>query len=235
MAAPQAMGNVVVVEKEVEKVVEREVVVTDQQSSAGEPPRLRQYFPETMLWLPNEATDAAGALHLEFPVADSITTWRVTALASSQDGQLGSATGGLRVFQDFFIDLDMPGSLTVGDEVAIPVGVFNYLPQVQSVRLEVQPEPWFELLDESSKTLEIASNDITVVYFRIKAKAFGSQPFQVTAYGSQMSDAIRKDVRVFPDGKELRFTVSDRLSPTAPVKEGVQLRRTRSPARRKST
>ncbi|HNT75649.1 MAG TPA: alpha-2-macroglobulin family protein [Anaerolineae bacterium] len=224
MAAPQAITEVVVVEKtvEVEKVVEREVAV-DRQSSAGEPPRLRQYFPETMLWLPNEVTDAAGALHLEFPVADSITTWRVTALASSQDGRIGSATGGLRVFQDFFIDLDLPGSLTVGDEVAIPVGVFNYLPEAQSVRLEVQPEPWFELLDESSKTLEIASNDITVVYFRIKAKAFGSQPFQVTAYGSQMSDAIRKDVRVFPDGKELRFTVSDRLSPTAPVKEGVQL------------
>jgi len=189
----------------------------------AEPPRLRQYFPETMLWLPDEVTDASGALRLEFPVADSITTWRVTALASSQDGRLGSATGSLRVFQDFFIDLDLPTSLTVGDEVAIPVGVFNYLPETQSVRLEVQPEAWFELLDESTKTIEIASNDITVVYFRIRARAFGRQPFQVTAYGSQKSDAIRKDVRVFPDGKELRFTVSDRLDLTVPIKENVQI------------
>ncbi len=191
--------------------------------SAGEPPRLRQYFPETMLWLPDEVTDANGALHLEFPVADSITTWRVTALASSQDGRLGSATGGLRVFQDFFIDLDLPGSLTVGDEIAVPVGIFNYLPEAQSVRLEVQQERWFELLDEPVKTLEIATNDITVVYFRIKALDFGSQPFQVTAYGSRMSDAIRKDVRVFPNGKELRFAVSDKLSPTTPVQETVQI------------
>jgi hypothetical protein len=38
-----------------------------------------------------------------------------------------------------------------------------------------------------------------------------------------MSDAIRKEVRVFPDGKELRFSASDRLSPTAPVTERVQL------------
>ncbi len=188
-----------------------------------EPPRLRQYFPETMLWLPDEVTDEAGALHLEFPVADSITTWRVTALASSQDGRLGSATGGLRVFQDFFIDLDLPRSLTVGDEVAVPVGVFNYLPEAQTVRLEVQPAPWFELLDDATKTLEIASNDITVVYFRVKALTFGQQPFQVTAYGSHMSDAIRKDVRVFPDGKELRFTVSDKLDPTVPVQETVQI------------
>ena len=191
--------------------------------SANEPPRLRQYFPETMLWLPDEVTDANGALRLEFPVADSITTWRVTALASSQDGRLGSQTGGLRVFQDFFIDLDLPDSLTVGDEIAVPVGVFNYLPEAQMVRLELQQERWFELLDEPVKTIEIASNDITVVYFRIKALDFGSQPFQVTAYGSRMSDAIRKDVRVFPDGKELRFTVSDKLDVTVPVKESVQI------------
>jgi len=222
MPAPGERWLAGVVEVEVEKVVEKEVAVSQQQSS-GEPPRLRQYFPETMLWLPDEVTDANGALRLEFPVADSITTWRVTALASSQDGRLGSATGGLRVFQDFFIDLDLPGSLTVGDEIAVPVGVFNYLPEAQTVRLEVQQERWFTLLDEPVKTLEIASNDITVVYFRIKALDFGRQPFQVTAYGSRMSDAIRKDVRVFPDGKELRFTVSDKLDPTLPVQETVQI------------
>jgi len=222
MAPAMKVVETAVVEKPVE-VREADGRGGGEAQSGSEPPRLRQYFPETMLWLPNETTDANGALHLEFPVADSITTWRVTALASSQDGRLGSATGGLRVFQDFFIDLDLPGSLTVGDEIAVPVGVFNYLPEAQTVRLEVQQERWFELLDEPVKTLDIASNDITVVYFRIKALNFGSQPFQVTAYGSRMSDAIRKDVRVFPDGKELRFTLSDKLSPTAPVQETVQI------------
>ncbi len=226
MVAPaMKVVETVVVEKAVE--IERKENAMDAAESgsatAGEPPRLRQYFPETMLWLPDEVTDANGALHLEFPVADSITTWRVTALASAQDGRLGSATGGLRVFQDFFIDLDLPGSLTVGDEIAVPVGVFNYLPEAQSVRLEVQPTPWFALLDDPVKTIEIASNDITVVYFRIKAQDFGMQPFQVTAYGSRMSDAIRKDVRVFPDGKELRFAISDKLTPTLPAQQTLRM------------
>ncbi|MCA9971491.1 MAG: hypothetical protein KC425_14800, partial [Anaerolineales bacterium] len=76
---------------------------TADKSQAGEPPRLRQYFPETMFWLPDGETDAAGNLVVDIPVADSITTWRMTALASSQDGRLGSATGGLRVFQEFFV------------------------------------------------------------------------------------------------------------------------------------
>ena len=191
--------------------------VDDGVTAGAEPPRLRQYFPETMLWLPDVETDVNGQVTLDFPVADSITTWRMTALASTQDGRLGSATGALRVFQDFFIDLDLPTSLTVGDEIAVPVGVFNYLTEAQSVRLELQPEPWFELLDEAEKTIEIAPNDITVVYFRVRALEFGRQPFQVTAWGSQMSDAIRKDVRVYPNGKEIRFTQSDRLTPDAPA------------------
>jgi len=180
-------------------------------ASESSTPRLRQYFPETMLWLPEAVTDERGDLQLEFLVADSITTWRMTALASTQYGRLGSATVPLRVFQDFFIDLDLPVALTVGDEISIPVGVFNYLPEPQSIRLEVEKMPWFELLDRSEKTIDIAANDITVVYFKIRATDFGRQPFKVMAYGSEMSDAIQKEVRGYPAGKQIHFTHSDRL------------------------
>jgi uncharacterized protein YfaS (alpha-2-macroglobulin family) len=178
---------------------------------AGEAPRLRQYFPETLYWAPEVVTDEGGFVSLEIPMADSITTWRLTALASSQDGRLGFTTHGIRVFQDFFVDIDLPVSLTQGDEISIPVGVFNYLPQAQEVRLVVEQEPWFELLGEAEQTLTIASNDIEVVYFPIRVLKFGRRGFQVTAWGSQMSDAIRREVTVVPDGKEMRLTESDWL------------------------
>jgi hypothetical protein len=180
-------------------------------AEGGEAPRLRQYFPETLYWAPEVTTDADGYVSLEIPMADSITTWRLTALASSQDGRLGFTTQGVRVFQDFFVDIDLPVSLTQGDEISIPVGVFNYLPEAQEVRLEVKEEDWFELLGEGEQTLTIASNDIEVVYFPIRVVDFGRQGFQVTAWGEQMSDAIRREVAVVPDGKEFRLTESDWL------------------------
>ncbi|HEX2980921.1 MAG TPA: MG2 domain-containing protein, partial [Anaerolineaceae bacterium] len=117
------------------------------QAASPAAPRLRQYFPETMVWLPDAVTDENGQLHVEFPVADSITTWRMTALASSQDGRLGSVDAPLRVFQDFFVDIDLPVSLTVGDEISIPIGVFNYLPEEQAVELTLEAGDWFEELD----------------------------------------------------------------------------------------
>jgi uncharacterized protein YfaS (alpha-2-macroglobulin family) len=181
------------------------------EQAAGEAPRLRQYFPETLYWAPEVLTDEGGFASLETPMADSITTWRLTALASSQDGRLGFTTRGIRVFQDFFVDIDLPVALTQGDEISIPIGVFNYLPEAQEVRLVVEQEPWFELLGEAEQTLTIASNDIEVVYFPIRVIRFGRRGFQVTAWGEQMSDAIRREVNVVPDGKEVRLTESDWL------------------------
>jgi uncharacterized protein YfaS (alpha-2-macroglobulin family) len=192
-------------------------------SAGATPPRLRQYFPETMLWLPEMVTDEHGSLHIDFDVADSITTWRMTALASTQDGRLGSNMAPLRVFQDFFIDLDLPVALTVGDEISVPVGVFNYLPNRQTVRLELEQADWFELLDDRVKTMEIGANDISVVYFRVKVEKFGVQPLKVTAWGSQMSDAILKNVRVYPDGKQIHLTQSDRLSQDEPIIQTITI------------
>ncbi|MFQ6015910.1 MAG: MG2 domain-containing protein [Anaerolineae bacterium] len=204
---------------------------TAEPSQLQEAPRLRQFFPETLYFNPEIITDEQGFAEVEIPMADSITTWRLSALASSQDGDLGGTTAGLRVFQDFFIDLDLPLYLTQNDEVSVPVAVFNYLPEAQRVRLEVTLEDWFELQDEASKEMTIEANDVEVVYFRIKALHFGQKRLTVTAWGERpalsgtkggaegMSDAMAKEVKVLPDGKEIRTTASDMLQ--GPVQQAV--------------
>jgi 5-hydroxyisourate hydrolase-like protein (transthyretin family) len=186
-----------------------------------ETPRLRQWFPEALYWNPEAVTDENGHLTLGVPMADSITTWRLTALASAQEGQLGSATAGIRVFQDFFVDIDLPVYFTQGDEVSVPIAVYNYLPQAQTVKLTLTQEDWFELLDEAEKELFIESDDVEVVYFRIRVVQFGSHSLTMTALGERMSDAIRRSITVYPDGKQLEATCSDRLE--EPVEKTVTI------------
>jgi uncharacterized protein YfaS (alpha-2-macroglobulin family) len=198
-----------------------EVDEVGRETTGAEPPRLRQYFPETLFWAPEILTDEGGTASVQIPMADSITTWRLTALASTQDGRLGSTTRGVRVFQDFFADIDLPVSLTQDDEISIPVGVFNYLPESQQVRLEVEGEDWFELTGPGERTLTIASNDIEVVYFPIRVLKFGQQGFQVTAWGEKMSDAIRRTVNVVPNGKAMHHTESDWLRENKKVRVKV--------------
>ena len=92
------------------------------------------------------------------------------------------------------------------------------------MRLELQPADWFELLDEPVKEVSVGANDIQVVYFRVRAMNFGLQPFQVTAWGSQLSDAILKRVQVYPDGSMMTYSHSDYLLPDQPVTLPVSYR-----------
>jgi 5-hydroxyisourate hydrolase-like protein (transthyretin family) len=176
--------------------------------------RVREYFPETLLWQPNLVTDENGVADLAISLADSITTWRLSASASSRMGALGSVQAPLKVFQDFFVEPDLPVSLTQNDEVAFPVAVYNYLKEPQTVKLELQQADWFELTDGQGLTreLKVQPGDVTSVKFRIRARKIGFQPLMVKAFGSTMSDAVKRMVEVVPDGQKVEKVYSDRLS-----------------------
>lgn len=146
----------------------------------SQPPRLRQFFPETLYWLPELETDAEGRAQIDVPIADSITTWRISLLASDVDGNLGSVDVGLRVFQDFFVEPDLPRFLTVGDEIEVPISIFNYLDQPQTVELTFSAGDWFEFLGEDRLTVAVGANEVAGVTVPIRATGFGSQEFTVT-------------------------------------------------------
>ncbi len=180
----------------------------------GAQPYLRQYFPETLYANPLIITDTEGNATVGLKMADSITSWRLTGLASSRDGRLGSATGALRVFQEFFVDLDLPATLTRGDEVSVPVAIYNYLPEAQSIRLTLEGGEGFELLDADEQTVALDPNEVSVVHFRVRTLRVGRFTLKVTAYGSARSDAIAREIEVMPDGAEVLVTHSGRLSGT---------------------
>lgn len=198
---------------------EGEAKSTEPAAAAGQPaqgaaPLLRQFFPETMYWNPEALTDDAGRWQAELDMAHTITTWRLTALASAQDGRLGSTTAPIRVFQDFFVDIDLPLALTQGDEVSMPVAVYNYLETGQRVELTLEAQEWFDMQGEATQAVDLEPGDVTVVYFPIKVTATeGRFRPVVTAIGEKMSDAttLRHDVQVVPDGKRMDETTSDRL------------------------
>ena len=179
---------------------------------AKETVRIREYFPETLFFEPALITGGDGKATLTVPMADSITTWRLAAMANSAIGQLGSTTKGLRCFQDFFIDIDLPVSLTQNDQVSIPIAVYNYLPDTQTVRLELTTEDWFDLKGEAIQEINIAANDVEVRYFTIVAQKLGDHKLTVHGLGTQMSDAISREIRIEPDGKKVEQTINARLT-----------------------
>lgn len=177
----------------------------------GEEPRVREFFPETFIFEPALITDYKGEARLSVTMPDAITTWRVTTFASSHKGELGSALSQIRVFQDFFVDIDLPVALTDGDEISIPIAIYNYLPKDQEIRLVLQGEEWFDILEKSEITKRLKKDEVSVVYFPIKVKKIGYYSMLVKAYGEAKSDAIKRRIAVLPNGKRFENIISDRL------------------------
>ncbi len=181
---------------------------------------MRRNFPETLLWRPELITDDRGRARLELDLADSITTWRVSMGAVAADGRLGAAQAAVRVFQPFFVDVDLPSALTRGDEVGVPVVVSNYLDRPQSVTLSLQDAPWFDRLEPAAeRTLELKPNEVRSTHFRIRARAVGDQDITVKARGSErgISDAVRRPIEVVPGGRRVERVASGTLQRPAEV------------------
>lgn len=170
-------------------------------------PRLRQDFPETMLWEPALVTDHRGKARLNFKLADNITTWKLTAIASTKNGELGRAEKDLRAFQPFFVEHDPPRILTQGDEIAYPLVLRNYLDHAQTLTASIKAESWFTLLGPAVVPVKVAAGDAARAVFRYRAVAAvtdGKQ--QVSAANAEISDAEQKPMDVHPFGRPTSVT-----------------------------
>ncbi|MGH9531698.1 MAG: MG2 domain-containing protein, partial [Terriglobales bacterium] len=132
-------------------------------------PRLREYFPETLVWQPSLEIDARGRARLKFKLADNITTWKLSALVSTITGEMGGAELEIPALQPFFVEHDPPKVLTQGDEIALPVVLRNYLNRRQSVEVSLRPEKWFALTATSSVKVDVEPGDSAQAVFSFRA------------------------------------------------------------------
>ncbi len=185
------------------------------------PPRLRQFFPETLLWLPEVMTDAEGRAQIEVGLADTITTWRMSIVASDRAGNLGSATLGLEAFQEFFIEPDLPTRLTVDDEIELPVSIFNYADVAQEVELRVEPAAWFTFTAPPPATVSVAANDVAVAYIPMRVVGAGEQTLRIDAQSATLADAVARTITVVPNGEPQAEASSGILKQTTSTLEAV--------------
>jgi uncharacterized protein YfaS (alpha-2-macroglobulin family) len=193
--------------------------VTNEESGGEAAPRVRSWFPETLYVNPALITDGEGRATIRIPLADSITTWRMSMLASNRAGAMGSASAPLTVFQDFFVDLDLPVALTRDDVVTVPVAVYNYLGEAHDVTVTLKRDEWFSLVnDEPVKSVRVAAGEVGSVNFRLRAGRIGKQSLMVTAKLDRASaangDAVSREIEVVPNGEMQNIVINDRLEKT---------------------
>ncbi|HQP36441.1 MAG TPA: alpha-2-macroglobulin family protein, partial [Polyangiaceae bacterium] len=180
-------------------------------------PIVRDYFPETLLWLPEVITDAAGHATVKVPFADSITTWRFGLSAVGRDGQLGNTTASLVVMQDFFVEAALPPMLTQGDEISVPVTVYSYTKGPQQVAIELKGDG-ITAVGQSRASVVVGPRETRGLRFVIRADKAGERVVRLQATSATRGDAVERKLLVTPKGLSVTRVVNGRLDGTSTAK-----------------
>jgi CD109 antigen len=186
------------------------------QATVSEPmftPRLRHVFEETAYWAPSLETTVNGRASLYFKLPDSLTAWKLHALASTTDGRIGVLDQTFRTFQPLFVDADLPQVLTVGDEIGLPVNLRNYTDHSISLPVTVNPAEWLTLLTPAKVQANVAAGGSAPVVFGFKAKsAVEAGALRIDASNGHEGDAVERTVMVHPDGEPRTVTAAGLLT-----------------------
>ena len=166
--------------------------------------RVRQFFPETWLWT-GVTTNEQGVATVPVEAPDSITTWVLRAVGLSKEHGLGIAESELKVFQPFFLQVDLPFSGIRGEVLPAKVALYNYLDAPQQIQVELSQSDGYELLDGPLRSVTVGPNDIGGAEFRVRLTDVGKIELEVSARSAEAADAVIKEMMVEPEGvpKEL--------------------------------
>ncbi|KAM5171777.1 A.superbus venom factor 1-like [Mantella aurantiaca] len=193
----------------------------------------RTEFPESWLWRIEtmyEKPDANGisSKSLTIFLKDSITTWEVLAVSLSENkGICVSNPYNIQVMMSFFIDLQLPYAVFRNEQVEIRAILYNYGNSDLRVRVEwTYNEEFCSLSTAESKYRQFvtvkASSSLAIPYVIIPL-TLGDHEVEVKAAGMFISDGVKKNLKVVPEGRLLVQTLSNVvLDPEGKGRAGVQ-------------
>jgi hypothetical protein len=171
----------------------------------------RQFFPETWAWIPIFPTDAQGTATLDLVAPDAITSWDVSVLASTKDAMVGVGHQNVTVFQEFFVEPDLPVKAFLDDRFPLKVQVYNYgAPTDVTVTLE--SADWYDVTGGQTATVSMDTGEVGSVEFTITMTKVGVHEIKVSGESATFIDNVVKPLRVKPVGEKVTDLFQGRLS-----------------------
>ncbi|KAM9792656.1 complement C3-like [Neosynchiropus ocellatus] len=200
--------------------------------------RSRSKFPESWLWTyihlpactPGEHHCETKSLERYIPLQDSITTWQLTGISlSKSNGICVSDPLEVVVQKKFFIELKIPYSAVIGEQIEIKAILHNYQDEGATVRVDLIEKP--HVCSSASKRgkyhqeVTVGPQSTRSVPYVIIPMKEGEHQIEVKAAvkDTALTDGIQKPLRVVSRGVLVKSLMIVHLDP---VKEGVDGRQT---------
>lgn len=178
---------------------------------------LRTQFQETAFFKPDLLLNKDGGVDIEFTVPDSVTTWKIYALAHTQDMKSGMISKEARTIKDLLIRPYLPRFLREGDRFALKVVVNNASKNTLDGKLKFQI---FEHNTTKDITASFVKNGPTEKAFSVPAgkenaeeftlnvpKKVGEIDIKVLGSSGAFTDGEQKSLMVLPSTLHLAESV----------------------------
>jgi uncharacterized protein YfaS (alpha-2-macroglobulin family) len=169
----------------------------------------RELFDTLLLWQGRAALDAQGQAAVEVPLNDSLSAFRLVAIAHAGAGLFGTGSATLRTTQNLLLFSGLPPLVRTGDRYQAQFTVRNATQQSQALVVSARalPEgaPEFEL---PAQQIGLAAGGAHTVRFPVEvpvnARALSYEVTAATADG-RLRDSLRATQQVLPAVPERIF------------------------------
>ena len=126
----------------------------------------RELFDTLLLWKPNVVLDANGEATLEVPINDSLTSFRLVAVADDGDQRFGTGSSSIRVTQDLQMLAGLPPLVRDGDRYTAMLTLRNTTAREMKVHATLKgaarlPAPAGGV-EFSNQPIDTPAQDVTV-------------------------------------------------------------------------
>lgn len=178
------------------------------QGGGGGSALTRELFDTLLLWKGRLRLDAQGQALVEIPLNDSLTSFRIVAIATGGADRFGSGSASVRTSQDLILFSGIPPLVRQGDRFAATFTLRNATDRPMRVRLAVRVDPPSALLIPQSQIpqpLVLEAGESREIGYTLTAPAgAGSLRYTLEAAGEE--------------GAVDRLAVAQKVVPAIPVR-----------------
>ncbi|MCP5099689.1 MAG: hypothetical protein GY943_29400 [Chloroflexi bacterium] len=181
---------------------------------------VRQDFPDTAFWEANIRTDGNGRAAVEIPLPDTLTTWRLSSKAVTEDTRVGQSAVDIVTSLPLLLRPVTPRFLTVGDVLQIGTIVNNNTDTAVDATVRITADGFFP--DSlPAKEVSVPANGQRLVQWEVLVQDVSFVDLTFRVEGGGYADATRPSFGVGPNNQipVYRYNAADTVATSGVLDE----------------
>ncbi len=174
---------------------------------------LRQEFHPAVFWLAQAETDDQGIIKVKFKLPDSLTAYRVVAIAADKAGNFGLGKTTVKARRPLQMLSALPRFAVMGDRFSARVTVQNLSEASGKISVKAESQG-LKLVGPAQQSITLAPGESRAVGFSAEAAQIGPASITVQAAMGKHSDAARFRLNILPQAALTTAAAAGALNPS---------------------